>query len=867
VLWSIIPVRDTIAVFFPTLKGVAKDLVPSISRHTVQLGEKEVEEQMMHVAAQDPAASSVHMHARDGTRLSNNSRQAMAPPPPLTSELLDQALLELGPGSAHAVKSCYDCYMRRSMSGADLISFIKSISSQSATLRKIFAERQYQNAVEPEIASLEDLQSLMQASGCAPSPAAACSQQETPSEVTKLASVAMPTVPEVKTDVMPTKAAPRVRRTKQTEPSDEETRLMIWWSDRRVPEVQRRQTETMVNACIKETGPAAFLKYRLRELSAALPASGKAALLEIVRSMNSGSMSEITCADSIKDLVNDYGVKVVLKHQSECNVRAVPTSWRTGKVSVKVVDDDDDVSACNNQSAEFQADGVVACTKRKRTQTLNGEGPKMCGEEEEDAVCPVCRECPREDDRWVKCDGCASWYHQICVLFNEQAHGKSVRFFCRTPGCRKRGSRQLNRRQRKPCYPTSTSLSASALGDYLTSVVAPIARSDRPVLVRLAAHQRREGRAGVVVHEKTILAFQHTMIGSDLLFIAMFVKETRLADGSGYSEVTRIDANGLYEEERHGESAAVEHAVVKGYLQYAVHQGFASVSFPSFASEHLFVGMNENDVTACVASVATTVQHVLRNAHQTGLVHAIKAGSFDGNGGCIAHVRAPGDYIRVSQEADATVDSVAISADDWHELQASNNYSFAELQFAKFSSMMLVYHLIKGWERSASRIPQRCGRAAAAARFQECAADVHPTTEMQDDYESDVAEEQHDCKRHCGETKQSDVWHDVASSHHAEDSTCAVPPPPPPALTLSREPSFGLERESRRLMSASLEPFEQQECRFQVEQAVAKYAPIHVTSEEPEGGPSNFFSEFHGMFLAAEDQPEDAFWDTFIAGV
>jgi hypothetical protein len=40
------------------------------------------------------------------------------------------------------------------------------------------------------------------------------------------------------------------------------------------------------------------------------------------------------------------------------------------------------------------------------------------------------------------------------VLFNEIAHG-NVRFFCRTPGCRKRGSRQLNRRQRKPTYPTS----------------------------------------------------------------------------------------------------------------------------------------------------------------------------------------------------------------------------------------------------------------------------------------------------------------------------------------------------------------------------------------------------------------------------
>ena len=102
-------------------------------------------------------------------------------------------------------------------------------------------------------------------------------------------------------------------------------------------------------------------------------------------------------------------------------------------------------SACAHDSA--------AQGKRKRTETLHGARPD--DDEDMGACCPVCVECPREDDRWVKCDGCGSWYHQICVLFNEIAHGKSVRFFCRTPGCRKRGSRQLNRRQRKPTYPTS----------------------------------------------------------------------------------------------------------------------------------------------------------------------------------------------------------------------------------------------------------------------------------------------------------------------------------------------------------------------------------------------------------------------------
>jgi hypothetical protein len=96
--------------------------------------------------------------------------------------------------------------------------------------------------------------------------------------------------------------------------------------------------------------------------------------------------------------------------------------------------------------AKVQAVCAALCSadsagvKRKRTETLHGAHPE---EEDDMASCPVCKDCPRDDDRWVKCDGCGSWYHQICVLFNEIAHGKSVRFFCRTPGCRKRGSRQV----------------------------------------------------------------------------------------------------------------------------------------------------------------------------------------------------------------------------------------------------------------------------------------------------------------------------------------------------------------------------------------------------------------------------------------
>jgi len=46
---------------------------------------------------------------------------------------------------------------------------------------------------------------------------------------------------------------------------------------------------------------------------------------------------------------------------------------------------------------------------------------------------------------------------------------------------------------------------------------------------------------------------------------------------------------------------------------------------------------------------------------------------------------------------------VASTPAEWRELMAGNNYRFDSLQFAKFSSMMLVYHVIKGSKRDTSR--------------------------------------------------------------------------------------------------------------------------------------------------------------------
>jgi hypothetical protein len=244
---------------------------------------------------------------------------------------------------------------------------------------------------------------------------------------------------------------------KVTEPSDEEKRLMEWWSERRVPEVRRRQTESAdCNATMTEAQKtSAYLQYAMGELRNSLPTAGKKRLVELLQSFNNGTASSEVLGAAIKDLVDEHSVMVSLHHAPECMVRApVIRKIVTGKSAkssaamtvAETMDDSDelfggydDLLTTNIQPVKLE--DTAGVPKRKRTETLNGAEPRN-EEDEDNAMCPVCSGNPLDDDRWVKCDGCSSWYHQICVLFNEMAHGKSVRFFCRTPGCRKRGSRQ-----------------------------------------------------------------------------------------------------------------------------------------------------------------------------------------------------------------------------------------------------------------------------------------------------------------------------------------------------------------------------------------------------------------------------------------
>mmetsp|Transcript_37836 Transcript_37836/g.89542 ORF Transcript_37836/g.89542 Transcript_37836/m.89542 type:complete len:1016 (+) Transcript_37836:94-3141(+) len=752
-------------------------------------------------------------------------------PYPLSEENVGKCLSELNSGTRRAVETCIECFQNNRMSKEDLLCFMQSICSQGKTLKHLFAKSPSsgmgERASDADIAAIRALgeNSNKQQLAATSAQFGDVATEEEMAELRALAAFTEPPAqkkPEAvcavvhgsdvpmsagatRPNAAPIPALPkpkpaRVRRAKITEPSDEEKALMAWWSERRIPEVLRRQTESCdTSVCTTDLSKrVAYMKFVMTELKDALPVAGKKQLLSLVSTLiSSGNEQEFTTA--VKDLVDEHGVSISLSFQAEVNVRQqVKRRMKTGKQSKASLMEEDEVED-DWDMAEEEEDAPAPTpiktekkeeseskepAKRKRTETLKGSEPKVGDDEEEDARCPVCIGHAQDDDRWVKCDGCASWYHQICVLFNEQAHGKSVRFFCRTPGCRKRGSRQLNRRQRKPCYPSSPGLEASALGDRLSRFAQQLARQDRQIVVKMVANQasvrESESARGVEesVQSKTLLCFQHTMIGSDLLFLVLFVEEIRCSDGSARVEISHLDSNGLYEGLEEGERQRVEGAVVVGYLEHAADSGFATARIQlkdtSATENSLFFARPQQHAWSGIEEARAFIQTTLAEAQTGGLVHSFGEPADD-----MIAVRLNTDKAGPdAQDVDVEMRSVVAGRpSEWAELMSGNTYRFDSLQFAKFSSMMLVYHVIKGSKREATQ------RALQPASERSLGPTPMPVQELSEDEDMEFAMSAPAPKRPRGSVaaamRMPPIKHEEASASAPIQQHIPQPPPKP----------------------------------------------------------------------------------------
>jgi hypothetical protein len=235
----------------------------------------------------------------------------IALPAPLTDAIVAQVLAELNQGTARAVESCLQCYRDKRMTGDDLTSFMRSIAMHSQTLALVFKNVVEKKSIDMgEAACADDLAELMALAG---TPAyehrdgARCQRgclTTFPSswgthsfQVHPCATVTMsrdhatsswaavnlvPAAPAMAAHV--TAAQPtasklfvaRTRKTKSSSPSDEELRLMLWWSEKRVSEISRRQHETagcnMLPSAAERN--SAYVRFLMGKLMASLPTAG-----------------------------------------------------------------------------------------------------------------------------------------------------------------------------------------------------------------------------------------------------------------------------------------------------------------------------------------------------------------------------------------------------------------------------------------------------------------------------------------------------------------------------------------------------------------------------------------------------------------
>merc|ERR1719329_981559 len=179
-------------------------------------------------------------------------------PLPLTEPVIAQALVELSQGTARAGQSCLECYRSKRMSAADLLSFTRSISVQSASLAVVFKAQDAQNEQNAqdqsmgEAAGADDMAELMALWGSAPAPApaaapgAAVRPDGDGDPAPSLTADAARHQPDARD--CDRRRAPACLQAhdhahaqgQDVQPSDEEVALMQWWSQKRLPEIARR---------------------------------------------------------------------------------------------------------------------------------------------------------------------------------------------------------------------------------------------------------------------------------------------------------------------------------------------------------------------------------------------------------------------------------------------------------------------------------------------------------------------------------------------------------------------------------------------------------------------------------------------------
>ncbi|EKX47084.1 hypothetical protein GUITHDRAFT_106997 [Guillardia theta CCMP2712] len=271
-----------------------------------------------------------------------------------------------------------------------------------------------------------------------------------------------------------------------------------------------------------------FLKSLMRSLSRLLPTEGRMALIEALQSYEAGKLSEVTLAERIKGLVDQYRIVVPL----EDGHGYLP--WRRSSNDPPPLSFDE-ASPANDGMAE------VSFTKK---------GKRKLDDRDElaDMQDPARRAGLKQQEDEEGEDGCME-----------------------EGGSSSRGAMQGET--------SSEQLEDTPMAQHITGKVRSVYKSSMPVRVRVVGE--KVSTAGGYLHRsKAIMAFQEARGGKEILLFAMYTNEfgaDAQAPNTGRVYIECIDGLPLRPNERGEEREELVRGIMYGYLEYMKLCGFSFI--------------------------------------------------------------------------------------------------------------------------------------------------------------------------------------------------------------------------------------------------------------------------------------------------
>ena len=170
---------------------------------------------------------------------------------------------------------------------------------------------------------------------------------------------------------------------------------------------------------------------------------------------------------------------------------------------------------------------------------------------------------------WVECEFCETWYHQVCVRWEEQIHGADWPVCCPSPECRAKAEAKFGREkiEKASLQINATDLPGSQLSRYLEKTLATevfggmdahgvtirvISNVKRSVSVTEKIGQRYkrdEATRELPYMQKNVFAFYTCPDGSQVAFFSLMAQEYGAdcpAPNTNTAYISYLDSNQLY---------------------------------------------------------------------------------------------------------------------------------------------------------------------------------------------------------------------------------------------------------------------------------------------------------------------------------